>query len=244
MKLQIHCITCAFENAGPRPSQDYEVPIRDDGLYELFCKNGHPCSVILQAQLFEILFQVSAHAICDNYYREAISSANSALERFYELAIMIICDSNSIPRDLIEKGWKEIARQSERQLGAFIFNFLNALEIMPNLPSPSMVRLRNDVIHKGKIPTDETATKFIQDVYEVIIGNLYLLHENGFAEQINNSIFNHQAKARRKIQDATSKVSFLGISTLINVSNFALKDSPPKCPKTLSVGAIKSVVNG
>ncbi|WP_238149350.1 hypothetical protein [Arsenophonus endosymbiont of Aleurodicus floccissimus] len=67
------------------------VEFKNDGRYEITCQNGHSSITFLQQQKFEILFDIGACAIIDGYYREAVSSFTSALERFYEFFIKVVC---------------------------------------------------------------------------------------------------------------------------------------------------------
>lgn len=79
MKLPIACMECV--KGGTIPTL-VTVEFRDDGRYETTCRNGHKSVVLLQEQKFELLFEIGAYAIQDGYYREAVSSFTSSLERF------------------------------------------------------------------------------------------------------------------------------------------------------------------
>ncbi len=60
------------------------VELLDGNNYTFTCENGHKQTVLLQQQKFEMLFEVGANAILDGYYREAVSSFASSLERAYQ----------------------------------------------------------------------------------------------------------------------------------------------------------------
>lgn len=60
------------------------------------CQKGHKNFVILQEERFETLFQIGANAIIDGYYREAVNSFTTSLERFYEFSIKVFCNGNII----------------------------------------------------------------------------------------------------------------------------------------------------
>lgn len=57
----------------------------------MHCSHGHKTTTIVQNPKYEILFDIGANAIVDGYYREAVSSFTSSLERFYEYSIKILC---------------------------------------------------------------------------------------------------------------------------------------------------------
>lgn len=80
-------------------------------------------------------------------------------------------------KDEIEQtAWKHVSSQSERQLGAFIFLFTQHFKTQPELLSNDLVKLRNKVIHKGKIPTKDEAIEYGQKILELITGYLKKLN--------------------------------------------------------------------
>lgn len=163
MKLPLACMQCLRENG--ELSGDFSfVEFRDDGRYELTCKNGHQTTTILQQQKFEILFDIGAYAILDGYYREAVSSFTSSLERFYEFFIKAVLLSKGLDEGILQEAWKQVAKQSERQLGAFIITHVSSYGRPPLLMSNSKIEFRNDVIHRGKIPTRQEAVEYGQAI--------------------------------------------------------------------------------
>lgn len=73
---------------------------------------------------------------------------------------------------------EKVSSQSERQLGAFIFLFTQHFKTKPELLHDNLVKLRNEVIHKGKIPTKDEAIKYGQEILELITGYLKKLIQN------------------------------------------------------------------
>ena len=151
MRLLMTCMECLTESG--QPNEHFSSEFRDDSRYEHTCSKGHKTTTVLQQQRFEILFEIGAHAILDGYYRESVSSFTSSLERFYEFAIRVFLDNPSCPDTLVQDCWKLVSRQSERQLGAFIVLWAAAFRTTPDLLSNKDVEFRNEVIHKGTIPT-------------------------------------------------------------------------------------------
>jgi hypothetical protein len=128
----------------------------------------HISVVYFTNKKFDLLFESGLNAIKDLYFREAVASLAAALERFYEYSIrLIISDLNP---DLIESTWKNIANQSERQLGAFIFLYTKEFKKAPLSLSNKMIEFRNKVIHKGYFPTKLEAIEFSQAILEIING--------------------------------------------------------------------------
>lgn len=200
------------------PSGEFtRVEFKDDSYYELTCSSGHTTATVLQQHKFEILFDIGAHAILDGYYREAVSSFTSSLERFYEFSIRVILEKCSESDDLFLAAWKKVSSQSERQLGAFIFLWASMFKEDPSLLSQGMTTFRNEVIHKGKIPTKEEAMKYGDAVLEAIIPKMKALQEV-LPDQVGSSIFRQigggAKKAGKDIQMAT-----MCASTIVSLSN-------------------------
>ena len=216
MKLPVTCAKCMQEDIA-NAMITATVEFRDDGRYEINCPKGHSSITLLQQQKFEILFDIGAYAILDGYYREAVSSFTSSLERFYEFFIKVVCLSKEIDWDKTQEAWKEVSNQSERQLGAFIFLHLQETGNKPSLLSNSKVKFRNEVIHKGKIPNKEQALEYGQAVLDVIKPLLNLL-KTDYSEAVGNATFRHLSNTRNSSDDGMP-VATMCISTIISLSN-------------------------
>jgi hypothetical protein len=214
MKLPISCAQCMQDDV-ISPQILTTVEFRDDGRYEITCPKGHVSTTILQQQKFEVLFDIGAYAIGDGYYREAVSSFTSALERFYEFFIKVICISKGSSSEETLKTWKEVSNQSERQLGAFIFLYYLEFGEKPVLLRNPSVKLRNEVVHKGKIPSKEQAIIYGQEVLDVIRPIIKILKEN-HAKPIRMATFRHVSGARTQ-DDEGRAVLTLGIRTILSL---------------------------
>lgn len=167
MKIITRCHQCG-------PGEEAALlEVGNENLHQVICDKGHEWSLVITQQKHEILFEVAAHAIIDGYYREAISSFAASLERYYEFFIKVI--SVALPGDVFEKAWKQISSQSERQLGAYIFTYISFYHTLPDtLPQP-LTTLRNNVIHKGYIPSRAEAIKLGEAVAKIINDGCNLL---------------------------------------------------------------------
>src|SRR5712692_1118365 len=180
MRLRITCMECFLVDG--KPSEEAaSVELRDDGLYSVLCSRGHVTVTAIQEQKFEILFDLGAMALLDGYPREAMSSIASSLERFYEYYIQVICLKHGIAPETLIDAWKPLSRQSERQLGAFLMLYLLETKkpfsplILDAKPSsqPGSARIswaefRNNIIHKGYIPSSEEVIAYGDLVYQFI----------------------------------------------------------------------------
>jgi hypothetical protein len=201
-----------------RPSEKLShVEFCDDGRYEVKCSYGHKSTTILQQQKFEVLFDIGANAILDGYYREAVSSFTSSLERFYEFALRIFLEKASGTDVLFQSCWKKVASQSERQLGAFVFLWASNFGELPELLSNTQVGFRNDVIHKGKIPTKEEAIKYGDAALDVLRSKIHKI-KGHFADQVRKVTFYHLRDSCSE-SDEGKQVSTMGISTIVSLTS-------------------------
>jgi len=215
VKLLISCMKCLQEFGRPTDEMS-RVEFCDDGKYEITCSHGHKTVTILQQQKFEILFEIGANAIIDGYYREAVSSFTSSLERFYEFCIRVFMQRVNNSDELFKKSWKEISNQSERQLGAFISLWVYCISEMPDLLSEKQISFRNAVIHRGKIPTKEESLKYGNDILKVVRPKIKLL-QGKYPDEVNKVIFCHLRDVG-KGSDRNLQTATMCISTIISLS--------------------------
>lgn len=223
MKLPIACMQCLAENGKPSETLAF-VEFRDDGRYEFTCDNGHRTTTILQQQRFEILFDIGSHAILDGYYREAVSSFTSSLEQFYEFFVRVVLLNKKADIASIKAAWKQIAKQSERQFGAFVITYLAEFGQSPNVLSNSKVEFRNDVIHRGIIPSRQQAMEYGQAVLDVLRPDLIQLRDK-CTEGFKAAILHHLGSCRTK-DDKSRQVSTLYMATILGWSIGEGRDDP------------------
>ena len=215
MKLPLSCPQCMIDDIrSARPIA--AVEFRDDGRYEVACSKGHRAITLLQQQKFELLFDIGAYAIADGYYREAVSSFAASLERFYEFFIRALMLQKGIHPEVIDNAWKTVAAQSERQVGGF--TLLYALEFgrPPQLLSSARVAFRNDVIHKGRIPTRSEALDYGQAVLDVVRPILKEAQER-LLEGVKKTVFRQILRSRTSADQGQPSAT-LSISTIISLS--------------------------
>lgn len=161
------CSECIPQKTGMLPTL-HQTEVNDDGHYVHTCMYGHTTFVVTQQQKFEILFENGAHAIIDGYYRESILSFAASIERFNEYVIRLISRAHENDKVTFDETWKMISSQSERQLGAYVFLYLNSFHESPQLMSQKHISLRNNVAHKGYIPTKAEAMQYGQAALNII----------------------------------------------------------------------------
>jgi hypothetical protein len=151
-----------------RPSfEPFFEPYYEDRLAYVECSRHHKSALLLQSQKFEVLLESGANALTAGFTLEAAASFSSALERFYEFCVKVISVHKNMSQEVYEQMFKEMANQSERQLGAFLA--LHAVQFgTAYVPNKKIVEFRNSVIHKGRIPNPDEARAFCDKVYDEI----------------------------------------------------------------------------
>ena len=235
MKLQVPCNQCAreFVESGGKnhASLSYSLlSVNDDGIYELECSRGHKSVTTLSAERFEILFEIGANAILDGYFREAVSSFTSSLERFYEFFLNLVAIKQGIPEDAYEKAWKHLKNQSERQTGAFILIWLLETGNEPSQLSSKSREFRNNVIHKGKIPSKDEAIEFGNTILDLLQEGIEIVRAN--YEDQRGTLMGRRTMRFPREKYGEHVGGGMGISTIASVHN---RDAP----KTLEEGLEK-----
>lgn len=214
MKLHLSCMRCGFENFDS-PGYAF-MHLNDENVYNYTCKNGHINAVIHQQEKFELLFESASNAIANGYFREGVSSIAASLERFYEFCLRVFSVENSLPDDVFLTAWKSISKQSERQLGAFIFQYNFQFGKMPSMLSNSQIEFRNDVIHKGNFPTFEKTINYAQATIDNIHSIMTDLKTN-CNESLEKVISDRLKKMSIKAFEVTDRPTSLTTYTIINL---------------------------
>ncbi len=213
MKIKLMCPDCA-KAAGGIGTWFVET-IREDGLYTGKCPKGHDLLLATQTLPHELLFEIALNAISDGYYREAVSSFTASMERFFEFAIRVIARKHNVPDERFSEAWRPVSKQSERQLGGYVFMYLIEFGEAPPLLSNKMTELRNDVVHKGKLPTRQEALAFGSAIYSLILDSVRRLRETS-VDQVNRVMGDHVARIAEKMGSVYPR-TFQVTSTALNI---------------------------
>lgn len=187
------------------------VSFKEDSCYETKCILGHETKLFLHDPKYQILFEIGAHAIIDGYYREAVSSFTASLERFYEYSLRVFLQKDG-HQDLFQQCWKQVSKQSERQLGAFIYLWALNFGKAPDLLSSNQTGFRNDVIHNGKIPTREEAVNYGNAVLAAVQPMTNRIREQ-FAKDVNELDIQNCKSLKR------GDIVVIGMANTINIAS-------------------------
>jgi len=182
MKVLLHCTHCLRKD-GLRGFQPVVVHINNERLFKMTCPQGHETLTIIQQPKYEVLFELGMNALADAYPREAVTSFASSLESYYEFCIKGVLKLQDVDQAVLDTSWREMSKQSERQLGAFILLWVNIFGVVPKLLSNDSRNFRNRVVHQGYIPRPEEAIEFGEKVVDCIRANLQDMEEK-FGERL------------------------------------------------------------
>ena len=169
----------------------------DEPVAYVVCNKGHKSAFMLQSQKFEILLESAANALLEGYTLEAASTLSSAYERFFEFAINVLCYKQKINEKELKETFAQVSRQSERQLGAFLFLYLLEFGLSYKINS-KLVEFRNKVIHKGYIPTPDEVEDFGEKIYAEIYAITQKLKSN-CEEEIHKVIMSGLSERNREL---------------------------------------------
>jgi hypothetical protein len=217
MKTRIVCQECSAANQFV--AVFFDETIRDDGVYLVHCPQGHQTTLMTQTLRHEMLFEIALNAIKDQYHREAISSFTGSMERFFEFAIRVLCRHRNVSAESLETCWNRAKKQSERQLGAYMFLYLAEFKKAPTLLPNSMIEKRNDVIHKGHLPNKGEALEFGNHVHTVIQDGIANLRSKciGAVESVLCEQLTDRAKSIRETVGNAAPLSTQVSPTALNV---------------------------
>ena len=213
MRTGLICPDCA-QAAGGHGTFFIET-IRDDGLYSGKCPNGHDLLIGTQTLRHEMLFEIALNAIKDGYYRETVSSFSASTERFFEFAIRVLSRNRQVPSPVADSSWNLVSRQSERQLGAYVWLYAVSFGEVPRIFSSKEAEFRNRVIHQGTLPEKADIVKFGAAAHEVIQSGVQKLRASCLNE-VNSELGAHTVKIAERMGDRYPR-TFQVTATALNI---------------------------
>ncbi|WP_438958264.1 hypothetical protein [Porticoccus sp.] len=207
MKIFATCMEC-FKELGHPSFEPIIADYYDEPVAYIECSKGHKSAFMLQSQKFEILLESAANALLEGYTLEAASTFSAAYERFFEFSIRVICSKNNLEAKELASTFSQVSRQSERQLGAFLF--LHLLEFGDTyLVNDKIVSFRNKVIHKGYIPTPDEVEDFAEKIYQEIYSITQKLKIN-CSQDIQKVIMSSLSERSKKIPNDMPRATSTG----------------------------------
>ncbi len=131
----------------------------------------------------------------------------------------MLCLSGGVDYEKFSDAWKRVASRSERQLGAFVFVFLREFGEPPDILGNKLTKLRNDVVHNGKIPSRGEALKFGDNVLSIVRPKIALL-KSEHSDTVRQVVAQSLSDKGHKISDEASR-STLVIPTILSLENYA-----------------------
>ncbi len=223
MKTFTTCMQCQADTGVPNFGSFGLARIPDDGVIEVTCDRGHLTYNLIQEAKHEILSELAVSALQDGYYREAIASFASALERLYEHFVDVACRARNVDREAFLSSWKPSRKASERQLGAFSLVYLietgQATQLLPD----KQVSFRNNVIHAGMIPDRDQAVAYGQAVGDCAWPLIELLHSERYERARSDFIFDSLREKSKRAEEVGARYSTQTIATPFGFNTTARK---------------------
>lgn len=202
--------------------EPFFAPYYEDMIAPIQCARGHKTVAMLQSQKFEVLLESGATALAAGFTLEAAATFSAAFERFMEFAAKVMLLHMGMDTAAYDEMFKEMARQSERQIGSFMA--LHALVLgVAYKPVPKIAKFRNDTIHKGTIPTPDEVTSFCSLIYTEIVRTAKLLREH--CDKSINAVIMDDLQIRRKKVPAGVQVATVATSGLYSLTNLDAKEN-------------------
>lgn len=224
MRLPLPCVHCTTPvpdaPAGTFSALFVFVELEGEHRFRITCPKGHTSVIGLRQPRFKILFESGAHALLDGYYREAVATFASSLERFHEYWLRATCLEQGVPVAAFDETWKHLSRQSERQFGAFLVTYLRARGVVPSHLPPKLVEFRNEVVHKGAFPTSAETHAYAEQVMRLIARLNRELSEN-----CPNGVAAVQAELEAAISRDGAQIA--AITTMVGRATDMLPAEPP-----------------
>lgn len=169
MKIPALCSKCMKEKI---PCGIFGVNYKNDLTYDTECPNQHKIHGIIHAPKFELFLTCGAEALIREYPVEACFNFTLARENLFIYAIRVMLG------DKFNDDYKKtFTKLSERILGGFgslyTLNFNSTFDIEKRMSfkklgtkeKQTIINFRNDIVHKGTIPSLEEASEYGQIIY-------------------------------------------------------------------------------
>lgn len=164
MRILVHCTKCLKDltEKGDIPAEgtfdsslvNFLANYGEDFVARGKCPRGHDFIGYITKERYDVLYESAVLSYLMGFELEAVLGFAASLERAQELFTMAALRSGGLELKIIHNMWKQVVRQSERQLGAFLVQWL--LTTKDNFEiQQSMTEFRNKVIHRGHIPLRE-----------------------------------------------------------------------------------------
>jgi hypothetical protein len=139
------------------------------------CEKDHTTVVTMPIPPFELLFDFGCSALLDGYPREAVTSFATSFERFQEFTCRFLLARRNVSFEGVDAWWKEVARQTERQIGSFVAVWVAEFYGPPPLLPQKLVEFRNACVHMGRIPPESEAKAYGEAVLRNEVGGIVTL---------------------------------------------------------------------
>ncbi|MFC4456251.1 hypothetical protein [Deinococcus sonorensis] len=168
-----------FPTRCPHCQTEHQTEYLDSGIHDLICPACRGRYVLfVRKHRFEMLFDLGTRALMGGYAREAVANFAASCERCFEFYLRAVTLERAAGSTLdldtfgeeLDRTWKTVVSQSERQLGAFAFAYLGREGRAPDFLTPRALGtdFRNRVIHRGELPREAEVEAYAARLYALM----------------------------------------------------------------------------
>jgi len=144
--------------------------VEGDFSFRLDCPRGHSHAYCLNVPHHELLFDAGVMSLERGAYREAVFSFAASRERFAEFYLKVMAHARGRDFDAIERSWKALDANSERQIGAFFWIGLVENGSPPEEADVAQrwATFRNRVVHRGAFPSRQETMEYGEHIWTLV----------------------------------------------------------------------------
>jgi hypothetical protein len=170
-------VSSGKRSSGIDPVNMHEIDAADihSGKLTLRCKRGHTTEVKLPVPEFELLFDLGCFQLLDGYPGGAVTSFASSFERFQEFTCRFLLARRNLSFEEVDAWFKVVGGKSEREMGSFVALWIAEFRRQPPTLPEKLIKLRNNYVHKGRIPSESEAKEYGEAVLRAEVGGIVTL---------------------------------------------------------------------
>ena len=226
IKFYIPCLICQQETGIPNLVFKQEA-LNDEFCFLSTCSKGHKTITVLRNERFQLLFDMACNAYLNGDYKDSVTNAASAVERFHEYFINVVTlapytESQELycqQYNNFLKTWRKVDNQTERQTGGFLMLYFCAFQTLPpKYFSNNTSNFRNEAVHKGHLPKQDKTLEYLEKCYMYMLEIIELLRTKYNESMIDLSLCENRIKAEKMNAALNLHVQTFAANSVINLN--------------------------
>ena len=243
IKFYIPCLVCQQKTGIPNFVFKQEA-LNDEFCFLTTCSKGHKSITVLQNERFQLLFDMACNAYLNGDYKDSVTNAASAVERFHEYFIKVVelapfTESHDLyfqHYNKFLKIWKQVDNQTERQTGGFLMLYFCVFnDLPPKYLDNNTAGFRNKVVHKGHLPKQDKTLEYLEKCYMYMLEIIGLMRTKYNESMLCLALCENKIKAEKMNSALNLPVQTIAANSVIN-----LNGNPEELNKISFETALKS----